>query len=198
MLLGIGAAMLIVLCVVIAIGGITISYLQSVTQGSTNSGQSVSQQAVAPSNLAGSNSTVTQFAPGSSQNSSVPPGVYVTALDLSPTSPRYHQEVTFKATFLNTTGTDWNVRWFVSIWLSVQPNRFGQTSWDRRFTIPSGTSSFETYSPGWKLTGPDLRYPSCVPFTAKVQWKEPPPDNSEPYFANTDGQVFQIPFEVCP
>ncbi len=126
-----------------------------------------------------------------------PPGVYIVALELSPSSPYYHQEVVFRATFLNT-GEQRELKWFVSIWLSAQSNRFGQTSWDRVFTIPHGTSTFETYSPNWKLTGPDYRYPPCVPFTAKVQWKEPPPDNSEPVFTMPDGQDFQLPFEVCP
>jgi hypothetical protein len=127
-----------------------------------------------------------------------PPGVYVTALELNPSSPRYHQEVTFKATFLNTTGNAKDFKWFVSMWLSAQSNRFRQTSWDKSFAIPPGASTFETYSPGWKLTGSDLRYPPCVPFTAKVQWREPPPDNSESFFVKTNGQDFQLPFEVCP
>jgi hypothetical protein len=141
--------------------------------------------------------TITPY-PTSTNTPIPPPGVYIIALELNPSSPVYHQEVVFRATFLNTTGAPQKYHWFVSIWLSAQSNRFGQTSWDHEFAIAPGTNTYETYSPNWKLTGPDFRYPPCVPFTARVQWKIPPPGNSEPFFTMPDGEDFYLPFQVCP
>lgn len=122
----------------------------------------------------------------------VAPGVYITALRLSPISPKRGQPVTFHASFLNTTGRAQDLRWSVEIWDAdtTKKNSLGIADGSQQ-TIPAGTSELATFD-NWKLTGGG----PCTPLRARVIFVD---DQSRRVpFARTNGSDLWLPFQVCP
>ncbi len=119
------------------------------------------------------------------------PGVYVTGMRLDPPQPLQRQDVTFYVTFLNTTGVEQKYRWFIFIFREDQVAPFGQTSSDKTYIIPPGTSEQPSVNT-WKM-GPGQ---PCTNLTAEVHWLGP--DGTGPAFSSPGGRDFVMPFTVCP
>ncbi len=118
-------------------------------------------------------------------------GVYVTGMRLDPPQPLQRQDVTFYVTFLNTTGVEQKYRWFIFIFREDQVAPFGQTSSDKAYIIPPGTSEQPSVNT-WKM-GPGQ---PCTNLTAEVHWIGP--EDTRPAFGGPDGRDFVMPFTVCP
>jgi hypothetical protein len=118
------------------------------------------------------------------------PGVYVTALRSDPSPPVRREEVTFYATFLNTTGQEQSYRWFVYVYRADATRPFGQTASDRVYSIPTGAIELQTVN-AWRLTGPG----GCENFVARIVWLD---SNNQPQlFVKPEGTVFELPFTIC-
>lgn len=136
--------------------------------------------------------TNTRFIPPRPTNTLTPtfqPGVYVTAMRIDPPQPKRRFDMTFLATFLNTTGAVQNYRLVAFVYRPDQTRPMGQ-SFTNAVSIPPGTS--ELPAPGWVLTGPG----GCEDFTVRMGWVDE--QKHETIFNLPGGQVFQIPVTVCP
>jgi hypothetical protein len=121
----------------------------------------------------------------------IPPSVYVTNVRTDPSPAKQKQDVTFYVSFLNTTGQDRTYRWFVYIYEQNQSNPVGQTSSDKDYVIPPGTSDQVTINT-WRY-GPGL---PCTTYIAKIHWVHQ--DGSKPTFAKVGGTEAAFPFMLCP
>ncbi len=119
----------------------------------------------------------------------IPPGVYVTALRVEPPEPKYSQAIKFHATFLNTTGVDQGITWFVYIYRGDR--RVGQTTKNCGLKLAQG--SVEVPTCGTWSWGPGEPF---VDFVAKVHTIAA--DNNEPVLNNTNGKEFTLPFRMLP
>ncbi len=121
----------------------------------------------------------------------VPPGVYVTGLRLEPPSPQRRADVGFYPTFFNTTGAEQSYRWLVYIYPAGDLRRsFGETA---KSNAPFPVGVGEQRANGtWKLTGGG----ECEYFVARVAWISQ--DNQPITFSKPDGQIYELPFSVCP
>ncbi len=121
----------------------------------------------------------------------IPPSVYVTSVKTDPSPAKQKQDVLFRVTFLNTTGQDRTYRWFVYIYDQSQSNPVGQTSSDKEFVIPPGTSEQVTIN-AWRY-GPGE---PCTTYIAKIHWVNQ--DGSKPTFGQVGGAQAAFPFMLCP
>ncbi len=119
------------------------------------------------------------------------PSVYVTNVQTDPSPAKQKQDLTFRVTFLNTTGQERSYHWFVYIYDQNQSNPVGQTSSDKEYVIPPGTSEQMTINT-WR-TGPGL---PCTTYTAKIHWVNQ--DGSKPAFGKVGGTEAAFPFTLCP
>ncbi len=108
-----------------------------------------------------------------------------------PSPAKQKQDLTFLVTFLNTTGQEQSYRWFVNIYDQNQPNPVGQTSSDKEFIIPPGSSDYATINT-WRM-GPGL---PCTTYIAKIHWVNQ--DGSKPVFGKVGGAEAAFPFTLCP
>jgi hypothetical protein len=120
----------------------------------------------------------------------LPPGLFVTGLRIEPNPPTRGTDLTFYATFANTTGAVQNYKWLVYIYKTDTPNRsFSETS-ALQSAIPTGTNELKSLG-AWKLSlgGP------CDYFFARVARLDQ--DNKPVMFTRPDGQVYEKGFTVC-
>ncbi len=120
-----------------------------------------------------------------------PPGVYVTALETNPASPRRGQNLMFDVQILNTGSAIPSYRWAVFLFRPADlKHPLGQTPVGIA-NIPNGSV---TIAPGgtWKLTanGP------CEDVIAQVGHVDGPGLIS--WLAQPGGQTFQERFTLCP
>jgi hypothetical protein len=120
-----------------------------------------------------------------------PPGVYVAKLRLEPSPPMRRQDVGFYPTFLNTTGSTQSYRWLVYVYRPDNfRHSFGETP---KITTDISVGSSEQRAEGtWKLTGGG----DCEDFVARVAWLDQ--ERRVFPFNQPEGQVFELPFRVCP
>ncbi len=129
--------------------------------------------------------------PPASPTISAPPGVYATAIRVTPAAPKRNQPVTFYVTFLNTTGAPQTYRWRVIIFPPEGKNAKGDTAF-LDSTIPVGTS--ELASPdNWTIRGPG----PCEDYIARVFWLD---ENKQPVeFLKPDRSGGPAAgFQICP
>ena len=121
----------------------------------------------------------------------IAPGLYVTSLRFEPAPPKRGQDIGFYTTFLNTAAGDQNTRWLVYVYRPDNfRNSFGETS-TAPITVPRGQLELKALG-GWKLGGGG----GCEDFVARVAIKD---NNNQVTFLNqTDGQMFESRFSVCP
>ena len=121
---------------------------------------------------------------------SVAPGLYLTSLRINPNPPTRGTELTFYATFANTTSTIQNYKWTVYIYRADTPSKsFSETS-ALQSAIPVGTKEIQGAG-SWKLSlgGP------CENFIARPAFFD---QNNQPLsFKQPDGKVFEKNFTVC-
>ncbi len=135
--------------------------------------------------------TATNVPPTNTAVPSFPPNVYVTKIEYSSPAKR-NQNVTFTATFLNTTGGAANYPWLI---LLYDPEKTGNNkgfgeSPATPITIPTGESKFSTtYIP---VNGPG----GCKNLYMRAGWKISAFD--KPIFPNTSGDPVTVFFDVCP
>lgn len=121
----------------------------------------------------------------------VPPGLYVTNVQLAPERPAFNQGVSFKVTFLNTAMGDQNMSWRVYIFKADTPTKSNSETGLLRSTFPRGTT--EIVSPGTFSYGPTGR--TCENFFVRVGWIDP--ENKIVYFNSPDGKTYEKGFMVC-
>lgn len=135
--------------------------------------------------------TATRVPPTNTAAPSFPPNVYVTKIEHSP-NPKRNQNVTFTATFLNTTGGTAYYNWLILLYdpEKTGPNKgFGESP-AVGISIPPGESKFSvTYSP---VNGPG----GCKNLYMRAGWKISAFD--KPIFPNTSGDPVTVSFDVCP
>jgi len=121
----------------------------------------------------------------------IPPGLYVTNLRIDPNPPPRGTDLTFYATFLNTTDVVQNYKWIVYIYRPDNPNRSFSETTRTETGIPVGSNESKSLG-SWKipLGGP------CEYFFARVAFFDQ--ENKAHPFARPDGQVYQKDFPVCP
>ncbi len=135
--------------------------------------------------------TATKAPPTNTAVPNFPPNVYVTKIEYSP-NPKRNQNVTFTATFLNTTGGTAYYNWLV---LLYDPEKTGNNkgfgeSPATGVSIPVGESTFSvSYSP---VNGPG----GCKNLYMRAGWKISAFD--KPIFPNTSGDPVTVSFDVCP
>jgi hypothetical protein len=121
----------------------------------------------------------------------IAPGVYVTALRVSPPDPHRGLGMAFFATFLNTTGAEKGFRWRVEIWRTEPTkNSFGITDGKNR-TIPTGSNELDTTG-DYKVTG----IAACLPLRARVISEDD--EMRRTPFTKPDGSELWLEFQVCP
>ncbi len=135
--------------------------------------------------------TVTRTRVLPSPTPTLPPSVYVTNVRTDPSPAKQLQDLTFRVSFLNTTGGEQTYRWFVYVYAESQSNPVGQTSADKEFVLPPGASEQATINT-WRV-GPGL---PCTTYTAKIHWVNQ--DGSKPTFAKVGGGEAAFPFQLCP
>ena len=135
--------------------------------------------------------TATNVPPTNTPAPNFPPNVYVTKIEHSP-NPKRNQNVTFTATFLNTTGGTAHYNWLILLYdPEKQGNNkgFGESP-ATSVSIPPGESKFSvTYQP---VTGPG----PCKNLYMRAGWKISAFD--KPIFPNTSGDPVTVFFDVCP
>ena len=119
------------------------------------------------------------------------PGLYVTDMQLTPAQPAFNQNISFKTTFNNATGSEKTFQWKVYIWRAdITTHTDGETS-AQTTVFPVGTSSYgslNTYH-----YGPTGR--QCEYFYARVGWLDA--HNKVTYFTSPDGKVYEKGFPIC-
>lgn len=128
--------------------------------------------------------------PATSIPSNVPPGVFVTGLRTTDPNPNRNADVSFVATFLNSTGAPQNFDWLVMVYQPDAKKAFGETA-VQRITVPVGVSEFTSPS-NWSVRGPG----GCVSLYARPYFQNP--DSSRTLFKQTDGSDVTFSFTVCP
>lgn len=118
------------------------------------------------------------------------PGLYVTSLRTDPNPPLRGTDLTFYATFLNTTGTAQNYKWIVYIY---RPDNLNTTVGETTRTetgILLGSSESKSLG-NWKIPvgGP------CENYIARVAFFDQ--ENKAIMFAVPNGKTFQQDFAVC-
>lgn len=135
--------------------------------------------------------TATTIPPTRTPLPSYPPNVYVTDITYSPAAAKRNQDVTFTATFLNTTGGNASYNWLI---LLFDPNKTGNNkgfgeSPAQVISIPKGQSQFSTtFTP---VRGPG----GCINLYMRAGWKISAFD--KPIFPNTSGDPATVFFDVC-
>jgi hypothetical protein len=119
-----------------------------------------------------------------------PPGIYVTALRTLPDNPKRNQDVSFKATFLNTTGAAQNLDWLVVVYQPDAKKAFGETA-AQRITVPPGVSEFTSAS-NWAVRGPG----GCIQLYGVPHMQNP--NSSRTPLNQPNGNAARIDFSVCP
>lgn len=123
-------------------------------------------------------------------SASAPPDVYVTALEVQPSSPLRGQQVSFSATFLNTTGGARSYDWLVLIFRPGQSKSFGESA-HQAIDVPPGRSQ-ASLPPSWKLTGSG----DCESFIAQAYFRDA--DKNRFPFNSIGGKTVSVNFSVCP
>lgn len=115
-------------------------------------------------------------------------GVFVTSIRIEPEIPHNKEQVTFFATFNNTTSSNQNARWCAEVFRPGETRSFG-ISKCASDTIPRGVSVRSTS--GWNIAG--IR--QCVPVRARIVALEG--DVRTPY-RMPNGQIFWLDLTACP
>lgn len=131
------------------------------------------------------NNSAAFVAPGS-----LPPGLFVTDLQISPTPPTVGNTFTFTAAFLNTASGDQNVTWRVVIYRAAADQKsYTDTTWLRTAFAPGSTNKLSD-GDWWLPTGDPCDY-----YYARVVWMDN--NNQSIPFTMPDGKVFQKGFNTC-
>lgn len=118
-----------------------------------------------------------------------PNGVCVTDLQFSPAAPKRNQDVTFTATFLNSTNEAKLYNWLILAYRQGQTKGFGESA-AFNISIPPGVSKFAiTYT---VVKGPG----GCESFYARAGWKVSAFEKYD--FPNVSGDPATAYFDVCP
>ncbi|MBI4786801.1 MAG: hypothetical protein HY782_07125 [Chloroflexi bacterium] len=121
----------------------------------------------------------------------IPPGLYVTYMNVTPNPPVRGAELVFAVGFANTTGKVHTFRWIVYIYRPEnQRNSFGETT---VATTNAPLGAQEVRGLGYwriQLGGP------CEDFIARVSWLDQ--DNRAAQFKQPNGQPFEQKLTVCP
>jgi hypothetical protein len=121
----------------------------------------------------------------------VVPGLYVNDLQLTPAQPAFNQNISFKATFNNATGSEKTFRWKVYIWRAdIVTKTDGETS-AQTTIFPVGTADYPAL--GTYRYGPTGR--QCEYFFARVGWLDA--NNQVHYFTSSNGKVYEKGFPIC-
>jgi len=133
--------------------------------------------------------TATAAPPTKTVSAVCPSGVCVTNLQFSPAAPKRNQDVTFTATFLNSTGEPKSYNWLILVFRRDQTKGFGESA-AYNVSIPPGVSS-------WTITYTVVKGPGgCESFYARAGWKI---SAFEKYaFPNVSGDPATAHFDVCP
>jgi hypothetical protein len=130
--------------------------------------------------------------PTPSPTSSAPPGVYATSIKTA-VDPKRGQFVTFKATFLNTTGVPQRYEWVVMPFYPDKKNPMGET-FKKIDDIPVGVSELVS-AEGWKVGGGG----GCETFIGRVFYVDPANKQNKIEFTKPDGTGGPATeFQVCP
>lgn len=133
--------------------------------------------------------TVTHAPPTNTVIATCPNGICVTNLQFLPVAPKRNQDVTFTATFLNSTGEPKSYNWLILVFRQDQTKGFGESA-AYHISIPPGVNSFA-------ITYPVVKGPGgCESFYARAGWKI---NAFEKYaFPNVSGDPATAHFDVCP
>lgn len=119
------------------------------------------------------------------------PGLFVTGIRLSPEKPGRNTDVSFYATFANTTNTVQNFTWRVYIFKSDTLDRSNSETTFTGTSFPAGSGEYKSqgvfrygYSPN-----------QCDDFIARVGWADQ--NNKITFFTDTTGKMSEKPFSVC-
>ncbi len=117
------------------------------------------------------------------------PGLFVMDLRTEPSPPTRGSELTFYATFANTTGYPENLKWIVYIYKPGERNRVGETT----ATMNSFAVGINEYKSAgnWKLPlgGP------CEDFVVRIGWFD---NDKVRMFTLFENQVFEKTLTICP
>jgi hypothetical protein len=119
------------------------------------------------------------------------PGLFVSALGLSPAQPAFNQDITFNATFLNNSSTVQTFNWKVYIYRADTPDRSNNETTALLTSFPVGTGQYTSL--GSFHYGP-TGY-TCEYFFARVGWLDA--NNQINFLLAPDGTVFQKGFTIC-
>jgi hypothetical protein len=133
--------------------------------------------------------TVTRVPPTNTSLPTCASGVCVTKIEYSPAAPKRNQDVTFTATFLNSTGGTSYYNWLILVYRQGQTKGFGESP-AANISIPPGASTFTISYPVVKGPG------GCEGFYARAGWKVSAFEKHE--FPNTSGDPATAYFDVCP
>lgn len=122
------------------------------------------------------------------QDTPVPPGIYVNSIRLNPPDAKKGQDITFIATFVNTSGSQPSWRVCAEIFLEETNKSHGITPCQNR-TIPAGTTEIELDT--WAARG----IAGCVNYRARAVFIS---ENNRTAFKKTDGSDYWLPYSVCP
>ncbi len=120
----------------------------------------------------------------------IPPGLYVIGLRSEPAAIQPSTDVGFYVTFLNNTNGTQNYRWLVYIYRADNlRNSFGETA-AQTTSIPVGTVEQKALGI-WRVG-----VGTCGNYVARVAWLDV--NRRATPFSKPDGQVYELPFAVCP
>lgn len=136
--------------------------------------------------------TATTIPPTNTTVATCPAGVCVSKIEYAPSAPKKNQDVTFTATFVNSTGGTQNYNWLILLFDPEKPGLnkgFGESP-ATNIAIPPGESKFSvTYVP---VTGPG----ACKNLYMRAGWKISAFD--KPLFPSPSGDPVTVYFDVCP
>lgn len=136
--------------------------------------------------------TATTAPPTKTPLPNCPAGVCVSKIEYSPGAPKRNQDVTFTATFLNSTGGTNNYNWLILLYDPEKPGNnkgFGESP-AASISVPPGESKFSvTYVP---VNGPG----GCKNLYMRAAWKVTAFD--KPIFPSPGGEPVTVFFDVCP
>lgn len=139
----------------------------------------------APTGTAPGSATGTAISTGTQSKG----GIYITRLRLDPPTPHNKENVTFYASFTNTTGRDVNTAWCVEIFRPRESKSFGITKCDLKI-VPKGLSEQAALS--WQIAG--IR--DCIPLLARAVVRGP--DDARTPFVLPNGKAYWVNFTACP